>query len=331
MLETLDWATLQSHIQRQTPCTLPMGGDKHIRIGYDPEKPALFLRIPSSESEDIQPSPFSEIELTKRHDFGLPVLEARITNSALFFPFHQLAVLATLYFEGNHASASDAFFEAIESWRDLILNRPLLSPPEQLGLLGELFVLRALCQKHGQSAVAMWTANTNLSPGRHDFRFGNAELEVKTTRRRLRVHHINGLTQLVPSPGQRLFVLSLKFEHAGPSSGLSLPKIISAIRADLPRAGKADMDFESKLKLAKYRDSDSPHYTDTLMLAAPPHLIAVDDAFPRITPDTLLLSNKPSGAARIAKVTYEVNLEGLGVGPATELYNSILGEAQIGY
>jgi hypothetical protein len=328
-METLSWATLKNHIDHGIPFALPLGGSRSAKISFDIHPNRLWISLPANEQLTIGPSPFAEMEVSQRDVKGIRHLEVTVTNPALFSPFHQMAVLTTISFEDPSTTPSDAFNIALESWRNLITRRPLLSDSEQQGLFGELALLLAFLNEFGKDAVMTWVAYSSDVASRHDFRLGDIEIEVKTTRRRRRIHQINGLTQLVASPGHQLYVLSLKYESAGLNAGKSLSEIITKIRLLLASGTSARMDFEAKLQRAKFRDEDLQNYQEALIAAGEPKLLAVDDNFPRIVPELLEAACPNQLSSRIHQITYEVDLEGLGAGPSEAPYRAVLKEIKI--
>lgn len=328
-MDTLSWPTLTSHIEAAIPFILPMGGTRGARLACNPEYNELHLQLPTDALPQQTLSPFAEMTVVQRKIQNGNYLEITVNNRELFSAFHQLSVLATIAFEKEGILASQAFEEAIENWQALLLRRPLLSDIAQQGLLGELIVLHALIEQHGAEAVNMWVAYSLDISSRHDYRVDQIEIEVKTTRRRRRVHQINGLTQLLASPGCLLYVLSLQFEAAGPSSGMSLSEAIEKTRALLPAASISRKSFEDKIARAKFRDEDAPHYKQRFKSASLARLIEVNDDFPRITQSALKTVIPSLIFSRIDHVTYEVDLEGLGVDSSSPKFHSVFRGAAI--
>jgi hypothetical protein len=323
-MEFLTWDTLGIHLAKRNPCLLPIGGTRNLRIAYIPGEEALALLLPLNAEIEVPPSLFAEIDTVVRYEKGQPIFQVSVSRKELFPAFHQLAVLIARKFESPQATALGAFQEAVDSWQALVQRKPLLSEEQQLGLFGELAVLEALILRDGLKALECWTAYAQDKSERHDFRIGTTEIEVKSTRSRKRLHVIHGLTQMVESPGRQLYVLSLKFEHGG-NSGRSLSDRVNDVRKRLKPDASYNQLFEEKLLSANYRDSDSTHYSAKLITADYPHLIAVDDQFPRITESLLANGLGTKLISRIGEVTYRVDLDGLGWAPSMAEYQALLG------
>jgi hypothetical protein len=328
-MSLLSWETLQGHLERGIPFTLSMGGQKGVRFVCDPATQLVCLRLPESLDANIAGLSFAELEVGLRLDSGNTVLDIRLQNSGLFPNFYQLSRAITEYYEDHDIDAVGALRTAVQGWRSLILNEPLLSQDEQLGLAGELTFLVGLIMRSGSSAVRSWTATDHAAPGRHDFRFDDIEIEVKATRQRQRLHHINGLGQLLPTSGCRLYVLSLKYEDGGTLRTQSLPDLVAQLRLLLTTDVGALHAFEEKLSATKYRDKDAPHYNKRLLMVDAPALIEVTDRFPRITTVELAAVLTDELIAKLQNVSYVVNLEGLGWPSGSPKFEKILGGVRI--
>ena len=90
--------------------------------------------------------------------------------------------------------------------------RPEMEQSVQVGLFGELLVLRNLMiPSLGPAAVAQWSGPESE---RHDFIVGRVHLEVKTTRKSRHEHEISRLDQLRVPVGRRLLVVSVQVEKS---------------------------------------------------------------------------------------------------------------------
>jgi hypothetical protein len=209
-VETLSWELLANHLKSNTPIVLRMGGTRGVQLGYNPSSRRLFVRLPAEPVETLTPSPYAELVSNIVYHDGIPCLEIAVVNQELYPEFHRFAGLLTEEFEEPGRSAIDAFRVAIGRWRDLVSRIQLLSEDEQLGLQGELMFLKALIGAGGPHSVFAWTGRNSAISGRHDFRTGTAEFEIKTTRLATRVHVVHGLSQLEPSESHSLFVISIR-------------------------------------------------------------------------------------------------------------------------
>jgi hypothetical protein len=303
-----------------------MGGSRGILIGFNPGAPELFVRLSLESGSRLPPNRYSEIGLEIRRLDDSEYLEIHTTAKHLFREFHRLAGLLTEEYERKGQTATGAFLVVADRWRELTTTRNLLSPEEQLGLLGELIVLGSLIYHHGPNAVSSWTGRLQTMPERHDFRFASVDLEVKSTRTSRRAHIIHGLRQLQPSAGHDLFLISFCFEAAGLSNGWSLVDKVKAIRSSLSQSEQALAEFNNKLQTTRYLDVDEPHYKQRLIMADVPVLVPVDTNCPRIISTTLKEAIGLTLASRIGNdVTYRIDVEGLGEPLTTSITAHLLG------
>lgn len=132
-------------------------------------------------------------------------------------------------------------FSETEPLIEMMLRRTTLSEDELLGLIGELRFLDVLLSVASDStqralAVDAWRGHEQTS---RDFVFGNAAVEVKTTRSDRSVHHISSPMQVDPrrsesnEPLEQLNLLSLGFKPLPKTDihviGITLPDQVEAI------------------------------------------------------------------------------------------------------
>jgi len=252
---------------------------------------------------------------------GDEVLELSTSEMGLYQQFYVLLMDVADRVQLSGRAPAVAIEEALRDWKELLREVPLLTLEAQTGLIGELWMLERLIHAHGPAAVDAWVGPSGEP---HDFRIGNYEFEVKTTRMLERVHVINGLHQLVPSSGQQLFILSLQFGPGGHKAGETLPGMIARLRqhlgADASKLGR----FNAGLASLGYRDVDAERYPAQMLLRTSPALIPVDDDCPRLTQDNVRSALGSSFAERIRDVHYRVDLSGLGCLDGTPDFLSIL-------
>jgi hypothetical protein len=256
----------------------------------------------------------SNISVASEELEGRKWVRVESAEPALFQHFHSFAstLLDLVQLDGTDPIA--AVHETIDAWRNLLKRPARMSDEQEIGLLGELWVLWHLIQRHGSDAVKMWTGITGEP---HDFRPGPIDLEVKSTRTVRRIHTINGLHQLESVGDTPLFLLSLQFQPAAPSRGRSLPDWIGRIRKALHALdpGLVPMFDRALTDAFDYHDHQVSHFSTVFELRTPPMLIPVDERVPRLTP-TSVQSQLGDSAHRLVAVTYQVDFTGLGFPPS---------------
>ncbi|HJX85706.1 MAG TPA: PD-(D/E)XK motif protein, partial [Candidatus Angelobacter sp.] len=244
------------------------------------------------------------------------------TNMRPLFPeFHTLISDIANAIQLEKKPPLQAIEQRLESWKVLLKSISLLSPERQLGLLGELWTLRRLISANGSNAVHMWTGPIKEA---HDFRFGVYELEVKSTRNQRRIHTISTLEQLTVSPDRQLYVLSIQFSPSTGEATLSLKSLVSDIRILLDSDPAQLRKFNTLLENGcGYLDSHADHYDLRFQLRTTPHLIFVDEAFPRIQRAHI---RETLGALenRVLDARYDLDLEGLGVEDGSNSFLTVL-------
>jgi hypothetical protein len=205
-----------------------------------------------------------------------------------------------------------AIAETLQSWTALLRRRSLLTEETQLGLLGELLFLRRLAEKQGWlNATEAWRGPDSEE---HDFSLPRVDVEVKTTKSETRVHHIASLTQLVPKMQRPLILLSVQLTlGAGGRDSFSLADVVRRVVSTATEANRATGEaIRERIRGFGWGDNDAVFYDERYQLRAPLAAIPVDASCPAIVPTTLN-ALAPDTLARIGRVSYLVNVEGLGV------------------
>ena len=312
-LETLSWTKVSKYLDQQSPALLSVGGSRGLQLGFEPQTSRLFMRIPLAMDAIVPASPFSELVLEQRYVNDSMVMEVSTASRDLYREFHHLAGLFAEELEESEAGPVAVFFKVAARWKALTAGKNLLSSDAQLGLIGELTVLMALIRRYGPEAVRSWTAWADGAPGRHDFRVGCLDLEVKSTRGATRSHFIHGLHQLEPAVGHALFLFSLKYESAGLESGFSLVSRIESVREALSNTDEIAGLFEKKLQAMGYRDVDAGSYESRVILSDDPLVVPVDKHCPRLISTDIADMVGQELAHRIGNdVVYRIDVEGLG-------------------
>jgi len=201
-------------------------------------------------------------------------------------------------------SFTDSVEAVLAGLGDILAGRGGLPHEKQVGLFGELVVLMSLAEHSSPAdAVVAWRGPDREE---HDFGLPDADVEVKTTMSEQRGHWIGSLTQLRPTPGRDLHLLSLQITAAGNGPGATLTELVHTARA-MPGVPLADLD--TGLGDAGWRARHADLYRSRWALRAPPAFYVVDDAFPAVTPPRIAAA--VPDPQRITDVRYRVNLDGL--------------------
>jgi len=204
-------------------------------------------------------------------------------------------------------NAPKAAARVLSSWRRFWGQVPLniLSYGEQLGLFAELWLLCYwMIPEFGSAdSVRRWRGPLK---SRHDFEWDAISVEVKAaTSTRGRIHHINGLEQLQPPIGGRLFLFSMQLREEGGATN-TLPLIVRACRSSLAQDPEALDDFEMRLSRSGHSTVHEQEYEKLKLRIINEFLFAVRENFPRLTPE-IIMGGLPPG---IEHVEYQIDLGG---------------------
>lgn len=320
----VSWEQLSARIASGVPFVhripSPGPGLPPLDIRVSEHGKELALWIPAGTSGSLSVSPLAAVAIEVVPTPSGQVIEIRTRTAALFQEIYGFFVSVIDKIQLNHTEPSAALAETVEAWRDLLRAQSILSEEAQLGLRGELQFMRDLAPRLGDDVLAAWTGPERQP---HDFRIGDCEFEVKTTRGVNHVHVINGLQQLEPSPGHRLFIYSLRLAPAGAKAGTTLPDEIEQTRALLLPPGKLHFDRMLRTHYG-YVAEHADWYPQRFQHASVPRLVPVDGSCPRLT--GAMISAVPH-AERISDVRYRVSLEGLGYAEGSTGYAEIMASA----
>lgn len=209
------------------------------------------------------------------------------------------------------AAASSA---AMTNMKALLAAKPKISEEKQIGLVGELLLLRSLLDTFDEYTVFDWWLGP-LAEER-DYAFPAFDAEVKTTLGEMRTHVIHGAGQLEPSPGRSLWLVSVQVTRAGGDpNGIGLPRLIQEVRDRL--SGTRDQ-FLGHLAGEGWDDEDAAMYPTAYVLRTAPAAYLVDDDFPAVTPGRL--HSVVPHSDLVSDVTYRVDVSSRTAGaPGTPL------------
>jgi hypothetical protein len=174
------------------------------------------------------------------------------------------------------------FFGRIKAWQEFMRVAPsgLLSPEAELGLIGELEVMRAFMSIGVPNSIAV-NAWKGPFDGVHDFALGSGAIEVKTTLAHVGFPaKINSLDQLDDSIVRPLFFCAVRMALC--EKGQSLPMIVSEIRKSLLNDTYVLTQFDVALLHSGYLDSLCEHYLRRFRIVDM-YLLPISDTFPRLT------------------------------------------------
>lgn len=291
------------YLAADVPVVLPVAGQPAVSIFIDPVHERIGLRAPIESDAAAPASLLENLHVSIVNADGVRQIEIASTARELFADVYPMlcAVADRIQLDGNAPLA--ALDTTLDVWGRVLARRKRLSDDQEVGLFGELLILLALIEAlDSGDAVDSWRGP---QAEEHDFGFAELDLEVKTTVGELRQHWINNLTQLVPSLGRRLWLVSVQITRAGHGHGRTLPELIDAVRTPLTDA-VTRARFEHVLASLRWDDDQPDLYPQRWSLRSQPRAYHVDASFPALTSASMTtLGLSPS---ELTQVRYELDV-----------------------
>jgi hypothetical protein len=284
-------------------------GDVSVEAGchFPLGREALIVSFPGS-------SPLNAAQLPEGKGFDVACIEGqtvfagktaiglmrRPEGSPDIFAIMVVDILRTLDVAASSTNADimGVFLERVREWQTFMArsNRPL-SPDAQIGLLGELWMLRILANTSLTSgALDCWQGPLRAA---QDFHVRGGAIEVKSTvRTGSFLARINSIEQL---DGDRVPIFLCAFRFEENTDGVSLVGLVSELRERFGSVG-VQRRFEALLMVMGYLDEHAPLYGRTLTLKDT-RTFCVEGDMPRLTRDAL--------PAAIRSAAYVLDLDAL--------------------
>lgn len=302
----LTWSNLVAYLEADAPAAIVISGAPEVRLIIEPSENRIAVRGPWSSAHEVpELARYRHLDLRVGTDASGNWVELAVTGRHVLRGAYSMltAVADSVQIDGREMG--DAIQRAIESHQELLSALGRLSDHQELGLFGELLILGHLIGNVGaQAAVASWRGPISEE---HDFGLETIDLEIKTTLTEDRSHHVSSLTQLEPSAGRDLWLVSVQLTTTG-VSGSTLPELIehtNSLLSDL----RLKMRFVEQLRHLGWDVNQSHLYTRRFAKRGPTLLYRIDESFPALTPRSLMLAGLP--IERFSNVSYVLQTDGL--------------------
>jgi hypothetical protein len=318
-----DWETFEAdYVSTGLHAFIVIRNSPVVRVFVDEGAARIGAFFELNDETAVLPSPLEEVDVREVRISGSRGVEVSTRSRALYRNFYTLVseVSAGVI---SGIQPLHALETSVSAWKALLQNVAVLSEERQAGLFGELIVLQRLTGAMGPTALDAWTGPLSQA---HDFRIGSGEFEVKTTAGTRRIHTINGVGQLAPSPGCSLHLVSMMLGHGG-TGGRTLADLVAELTETFAKYPGALSRFTALLRDVAYRPEDAARYSRRRKLRAPMILVHVTDGCPRLVPEALAALPSDYGAGRIVRVAYDVDLTDLGIADADPRFDAILPRA----
>lgn len=282
------------------PCALRAG------LSFPEKSEALLASFPHSAVPAAEKLPDGQGFVVSRveHD-GDGMVWLALTRSA----HGSLELFAAMVADVAHAMDIEAESEAkrllrvflgrIRAWQVFMRKgAQALSPESEIGLVGELAMLRAIVDAGVPLATAI---ESWLGPldGVRDFELGTGSIEVKSTLSTAGFPvKIGSLEQLDDSVRQPLFVAGARLRQT--EAGRNLPELIAEIRDIAADDAEATRLLNERMIATGYFDAHADRYVRRFALAET-RVVEVKHGFPRLTPGSVPLG--------VTKAAYEIDLD----------------------
>ncbi|WP_317213867.1 PD-(D/E)XK motif protein [Gluconobacter sp. GP1] len=240
-------------------CQFPLGREALI-VSFPGLWPVSPERLPEGKGFDVS----CIKEQTLFAGRTAIALVRRPEGSPDIFAIMVVDVLRTLETAANNADCDvmEAFLNRVKEWQAFMArtHRPL-SSDAQIGLLGELWMLRELTHTSlGAGALDCWQGPLRAA---QDFHIRGGAVEVKsTTRAGSFLARVNSIEQL-DSDRAPIFLCAFRFEEC--IDGVSLASLVTALREKFRLAG-VQRGFEALLMVMGYLDEHAGLYGRILTL-----------------------------------------------------------------
>lgn len=303
-------ASVEDYFEQEVDGVISVEGDPPARLIVVPSKGELAIRVPATPTAP-ELTGFANLTLDFIDDEGLAWHQLSVQLDRNLGEVYDMLcnILDRVQITGSPFKT--AVEDVLASMADILARRGGMSEDQQVGLAGELLTFLALVQHSGiDVALEAWTGPLREE---HDFGTSDGDLEVKVTLGERRTHWISSVTQLVPTPGRDLYLVSIQLTRAGAGSGWTLPELVNRV---VSSAKEKEQLVNAALAATRYRANDADLYAGRWTMRSPPAFFAVDNEFPALS-QSALSAIVPS-SQRIVEVRYRIDLTGLA--PATELF-----------
>ncbi len=288
------------HWDSRVPVLVRLKGAPELYLRVDQPRGRLTLRAPVVPGVEALPKRLANVtvEILAEGDATYLDISTWVDRSQVTDSYAMLMAISDRIQDAG-AEPLEALKETLAVWESILASRHRMDLRTEIGLFGELLVLRALFLV-APDAWAAWRGGLGEE---HDFGFAGADVEVKTTSGDRRIHWINGLTQLVATGDTPLWVLSLQITRGGASQGLTLPELINEV---IEVAGSGQELVERNLAGSGWDPDQRDLFVDRWRLRGRPLLLAIDEEFPRLTPS--LLSGATFDIGSLVHVDYQIDI-----------------------
>lgn len=304
----LPWSSVEYYLRRGLDTTFRMNGTKQPRVDYVVLNRDIELQVDLTGHQRLPISKLPMIRIDEVAVRGSRVARVRTADPALQRDFHDLICAVAERMILRQQRFDQALAETLRAWTALLRGPRALLQQQQIGLLGELAVLRTLAgdDKIGWAAAA--EAWVGVDAEEHDFALVDFDVEVKTTSVVKPLHTIHGIGQLTPKYDRPLWLVSLRVTRGG-NAGVALSDVARIVRVNLAAYAPGHVELLDEALAAVGWEDGSPN-EQRWVLESAPQVFAVRGTFPRID-ESFLGELSAENRARIDQISYRIDLTGI--------------------
>lgn len=271
------------------------GNQQALLVGFDSIHIPATEKLPEGQGFTVErvslpQDPRTWLALTRKESGGIELFMAMVCD---------VAGLLDAESASDDPRLLQVFLGRVRAWQEFMRKgSDALSPEAEIGLIGELTVLR-LMMGAGVSAPTATESWVGPLDGIQDFEIGTGAIEVKTTLAPVGFPaRIGSLEQLDDSVRQPLYIAGVRLRQV--STGKTLPDTVDDLRHILREDTESLRHFAERILRARYYDGHRDHYTRRFDLASV-YLMKIEGTFPRLTAGLV-----PTG---ITRASYDINLD----------------------
>jgi hypothetical protein len=168
---------LLEHWDSGVPVLIPIAGTPTLWLRIDPQLNRLTLRAPVPPEFALPINDRTLVAVETRMDGGIRYLEISTTDGRIVIDGHKMLMAVADRIQLEAMDPAAALDKTLETWASILATRTRMSLQAEVGLFGELLLVRTLLISSAAPAGA-WRGGLSEE---HDFGFEDADLEVKTT------------------------------------------------------------------------------------------------------------------------------------------------------
>jgi hypothetical protein len=309
---------LENYIDPGNPAVYPLHGNPAGKLQYLPKEKHLTFVIHVQRDEPVETG-------KKNIKSGVTLIESTrypiiwVEDPLLFREFYLICVEIIQRIQDDGETIDTAVKSTIAAFDRLLRSSSSVPVKVEIGLIGELLILKSLLMSDDYKALDYWNGTTG---DQHDFRFSGYELEVKTTLGSTRKHWIHGTGQLVASDHFRLYLISIQLVRSTGKQSVTLSNLIDDI-TELLQGNPKYLEVFLTAVDSQLEGRGKEFAEGRFSLRGNVAIFEIPDDFPSIN-EALLESELKNDRVRIEELNYKYNFEGISHFEEDERLNTVV-------